>query len=104
MLDGAPQTAAALYAAHKEDVDAVLARYGVRKLVAFGSRARGSGRPDSDLDLAGQLPRGADLFDVVRLKEDLETAFGTPIDFVPLSGARPRLRARIAKEGVTLVA
>ena len=103
LLEGAPRTASALYQTRKREVDTVLARHRIRRLVAFGSRARGDGRPDSDLDLAGDLPRGADLFDVVHLKEDLSVAFGVPVDFVQLSSARPRLRARIAREGVTLV-
>lgn len=34
-------------------------RHGVRKLVAFGSRARGDARPDSDLDLAAAFPKRA---------------------------------------------
>jgi predicted nucleotidyltransferase len=103
LLAGEPQTAEALYAARKKQVDEVLARHRVQKLVAFGSRARGDARPDSDLDLAGSLPRGADLIDVVHLKEDLQEAFGVPVDFVSLSGARPRLRQRIEQEGVRLV-
>lgn len=103
LLAGPPSTARALYDGRKAAVDLVLSKHGVRRLVAFGSRARGEGRPDSDLDLAVTLPRTADLFDMVHLKEDLEEAFGIPVDIVSLASAPPRLKERIAREGVTLV-
>lgn len=102
LLDGAPQSAAALYQARRREVDAVLKRHSISKLIAFGSRARGDARPDSDLDLAAALPRGVDLFDVVHIREDLEEAFGVRVDVVSLVNLRPRLKAQVAKEGVVL--
>lgn len=103
LLDGPPRTAQALYEARKTSVNAALYRHDVRRLVAFGSRARGDGRPDSDLDLAVTLPRTADLFDLVHIKEDLSAAFGVPVDVVSTASASARLKARIAREGVVLV-
>ena len=102
LLEGGPRTATALFAARRAAVVAVLARHHVKRLVAFGSRARGDARPDSDLDLAVELPAGKDLFDVVVLREELEAAFGLPVHVVSLRGAPKRLRERIRREGVPL--
>jgi predicted nucleotidyltransferase len=103
LLEGAPQSARALYESRRDEVDAVLRQHKVRRVVAFGSRARGDARPESDLDLAVQMPRDADLFDLVHLRDDLAAAFGMKVDVVTLSSAPPRLRQRIRKEGIALV-
>lgn len=99
---GTTATAKQLYRANKASVDAVLQRHGVRHLVAFGSRARGNARPDSDLDLAADLPPKMTLFDMGGLQADLEDAFGLPVDLVSLRALRPRMAAVVKSEGVTL--
>jgi predicted nucleotidyltransferase len=103
MLEGQPFGARALYERNKKAVDAVLRRHGMKRLVAFGSRARGDARPDSDLDLVGDLPKRAGLFEVVHVKDELEAAMGVPVDFIPFTGVSSRLQAEIDREGVPLV-
>ena len=103
LVGGAPMGARALYAQRKREVDAVLRKHRVRRLVAFGSRARGDARPDSDLDLVATLPAGASLLDVVRLKDDLEAAFGLPVNIVSPRAMGPRLRKHVDRDGVVLV-
>jgi hypothetical protein len=63
-------------------------RYHVAKLELFGSRAKGTARPDSDVDLLvtfepGQTP-GLEFFG---LADDLELLFGHPVDLL----TRPRV-------------
>jgi predicted nucleotidyltransferase len=58
-------------------------RFHVAKLELFGSRAKGTSRPDSDVDLlvtfeAGQTPGLA----FVALAEELETVFGREVDLL----------------------
>lgn len=58
-------------------------RYHVATLELFGSRAKGTARPDSDVDLlvtfeAGQTPGLA----FVALAEELEAVFGRPVDLL----------------------
>jgi predicted nucleotidyltransferase len=103
LLEGPARSAKSLFTENERAVRQVLRKYGIRGLVAFGSRARGEGRPDSDLDLAGAFPRSADLFDLVHLKDDLTVAFGVPVDFVSLNAATGSLRKEIER-GVELVA
>ncbi|MCK6486818.1 MAG: nucleotidyltransferase family protein [Planctomycetes bacterium] len=63
-------------------------RYHVAKLELFGSRAKGTSRPDSDVDLLvtfepGQTP-GLEFFG---LADELEALLGRPVDLL----TRPRV-------------
>lgn len=97
------ETVRELYEARKAAVDAACREHGIARLVAFGSRARGEAGPESDLDLAALYPEDADLFDVVHANDALAAAFGMHVDVVSLTGARPRLREKIERDGVALV-
>lgn len=104
LLAGPPKTAEQLFKAHKSAVLEVLERHGVTRLVAFGSRARGDARPDSDLDLMVRLPASASLFDQAGVMLDLQEVFGMEVDVVeegPHLGQR--FNDRIRDEGVVLV-
>ncbi len=103
LLEGSPATAQALYERRKKDVDATLRRLKIRKLVAFGSRATGTSRPDSDLDLAALLPPDASLFDLVRIHDELSEAFGVRVDVVSLRGLEGRIKQEVERDGVVLV-
>jgi uncharacterized protein len=103
LLAGPPKTAKQLFLAHRTAVMKVLEKRGVTRLVAFGSRARGDARPDSDLDLMVRLPAGASLFDQAGLLMDLQEVFGMKVDVVTEGPHLGRLNARIEAEGVVLV-
>src|SRR5688500_18964730 len=60
LLDGPQETAQMIYARRKKEVDEVCKKYGITKLVAFGSRARGDAVAGSDLDVAIQMPLNVD--------------------------------------------
>lgn len=97
-----PRGARALYERNRAAVDAAVKRHRLRRLVAFGSRARGDARPDSDLDLCADLRPGADLLDVAHVQDDLGEAFGVRVHFTPRGSLTERLRLRIESEGVPL--
>lgn len=77
-------------------------RYGARRLVLYGSRARGDHRYNSDVDLA-----------VYGMPEENEGAFGMDCDELPTllkldivqirKGMNPAFLANIEKDGVTLM-
>jgi uncharacterized protein len=79
----------------------VLAReFGVRRVVLFGSLARGLAHPDSDIDLAVEgLPPAATLRAMTRCDD----VAGRHVDLVPLEEARPEVRAIIARDGETIL-
>jgi predicted nucleotidyltransferase len=78
---------------------------GVAYALLFGSRARGTDRPDSDLDIGLELIAGTarDVHSLGTLAARLESAAGRPIDLVLLDEAPPGLAYRIFRDGHVLV-
>jgi uncharacterized protein len=63
----------------QERLAAVCERYGIAELLIFGSRARGSARPDSDIDVLYTLRPGRRLgWEIEQLADDLSDLFGHP--------------------------
>jgi hypothetical protein len=83
---------------------ALARRYGLRRMVAFGSATRADFRPDSDLDLLVEPAPGHrfGLRQRAALVADAETLFERDVDLVALGEVRPALAERIAREGVVL--
>jgi len=71
-------------------------RMDVRLALVFGSRARGTATPTSDVDVAVCAP-GVDLLD---LAAGLSRATGLEVDVLALEDAGVPLLARIVREGV----
>jgi uncharacterized protein len=67
----------------------------------FGSVARGTDGPGSDVDLLVTFDRGATLFDQAGLIADLEELLGRSVDVVSDRALRPRDDA-IRREAVPL--
>lgn len=89
----------ALLAEHKP---VLTERFGVRSLRLFGSFARGTAGPDSDVDvLAGfdQAPTPAQLFGAQFYLEDL---LGRDVDLVTETALRPRLRPYVERDAVAV--
>jgi predicted nucleotidyltransferase len=87
---------------------AALDRNGVVAALLFGSRARGTNRPGSDVDVGvwadPSLDPGEQLALQLALGSAAEEALpGHEIDVVLLNGAPPALRHRALREGVVLV-
>ena len=76
----------------------------LRIAILFGSRARGTARPDSDVDVA-ILPADTalSLTDENALCVRLERASGLAVDLVRIDHADEALRWRIARDGRVLV-
>ena len=72
----------------------------VRRVILFGSRARGDAGPRSDVDLAVEAPGLADWLWLADLTEQADTLL--KIDLVRLEEAPTELRSRIEVEGRTL--
>ena len=76
----------------------------LRIAILFGSRARGTARPDSDVYVA-VLPSDASLSLAAEnaLGAELERAARLPVDLVRLDQASDALAWRIARDGIVLL-
>ena len=95
----------------REQVLALIARYGGYNVRVFGSVARGEARPDSDVDLLVQFPPGTSMFDLVGLWLDLQDLLGRDVSLVtddaddertPSRSRRARLLRAARKDAVPL--
>lgn len=98
-----------LIAPDVEADDAALAaicdRYGIAELKVFGSRARGTARPGSDIDVLYALRPGRTLgWEIEQLADELAGLFGHHVDLVSLRALHPRLRPAVLAEARQLYA
>jgi predicted nucleotidyltransferase len=75
---------------------------GATRVRIFGSFARGTARPDSDLDFLIDLEPGRHLLDVVAIKQDLEDLLGRRVHVVTEAAISPYIRDEIIRDAATL--
>jgi predicted nucleotidyltransferase len=84
---------------------AVCARYGIARLMIFGSVARGTAEPSSDVDVLYELQFGRRLgWEIEDLSDELSELFGRPVDLVSRASLHERLRAAVLAEAQPLYA
>lgn len=84
---------------------AVCARYGIARLMTFGSVARGTADPSSDVDVLYDLQPGRRLgWEIEDLSDELSELFGRPVDLVSPAALHERLRAAVLAEAQPLYA
>ena len=89
----------------KARLAAVCARYGVARLMIFGSVARGTAEPSSDVDVLYELQPGQRLgWEIEDLSDELSELFGRPGDLVSRAALHERLRAAVLAEAQPLYA
>ena len=80
-------------------------RYGIAELRIFGSRARGTAQPDSDIDVLYTLQTGRRLgWEIEQLTDELAELFGRPVDLVSLRALHPLLRRSVLAESRSVYA
>ncbi len=89
-------------AARRGELLDVLRRHSVTNPEIFGSAARGDDREGSDLDLLVDLAPGTDIIDVIGIKRELGDVLGVPVDLVPRTGLKERVRSRAAMDVLPL--
>lgn len=77
-------------------------RYGVKRVVLFGSYARGEMRPDSDIDLRIDKGRIRGCFQLSGFHLDLEEKFNIHVDVLTTESLDEKFLKRISKEEVLL--
>lgn len=92
-------TALQLLTAHKP----VLAeRFGVMRLTLFGSTARDTARPDSDVDVLVAFDGPATSDRYFGLQFYLEDLLGRPVDLVTEKALRERLRPYVERDAIVV--
>jgi len=73
---------------------------GLAALALFGSTARGTARPNSDIDVLIDVAPGVrfSLVDLVSVKDFLEDRLGRTVDVVTREGLDPAIRDRVIRE------
>ncbi len=102
LLDPEVLTAKQIYRKHERAIRALCKEYKVTKLIAFGSRARGDARPDSDLDLLVSLAPGADYFESAGILVVLQDLLGMKVDVVVDGPHLAKIRPEIERDAVIL--
>ena len=87
---------------HREEILRLAERYGAYDVRVFGSAARGDIDAQSDIDFLVSLREGRSLLDQGGLLMELQELLGRRVDVVTEKGLRPRVRARILQEAVSL--
>jgi predicted nucleotidyltransferase len=74
-------------------------RYGIAELQIFGSQARGTASPDSDIDILYTLRPGRRLgWEIEQLADELADLFGHRVDLVSLRSLHPLLQPSVLAE------
>jgi predicted nucleotidyltransferase len=85
---------------HRTQVCELIAQHGAMAPRVFGSVARGTDRPSSDIDILVRVPPEA-AWSFGALKPALERVLGTPVDLISEGGLKPK-HDSILREAVPL--
>ncbi len=86
--------------------DAALRKNGATGLFIFGSRARGTNRPDSDLDLfidfdpAEKVPN---MFRLMQLEEEISETLGIPVTITTRNALHPLMKDSIERHAIRVL-
>ncbi|GIO36818.1 type VII toxin-antitoxin system MntA family adenylyltransferase antitoxin [Paenibacillus antibioticophila] len=75
---------------------------GAKKISLFGSAARGEEREDSDIDFLVEFEEDKSLFDLIRLKNELEDLLNRPVDIVTENSIHWKMKDNILSEAIQL--
>jgi predicted nucleotidyltransferase len=78
---------------------AICDRYGISELQIFGSQARGTAGPDSDIDILYTLRPGRRLgWEIEQLADELSELLGRQVDLVSVRSLHPLLKPSVLSE------
>ncbi len=87
-----------LFTVVKDHKDEIYNRFNVESLFIFGSVARGSATPESDVDFLVRYKETPGFFAFLDFKEYLENILGRRIDLVTEKALKKQLREQIIQE------
>jgi predicted nucleotidyltransferase len=68
----------------------------------FGSAARGTDTPTSDVDLLADLDSSVSLITLAGLERELHELLGVPVDIVPAASLKPPMVQEVMAEAISL--
>jgi predicted nucleotidyltransferase len=83
---------------NREAILRLAAAHGARNVRVFGSMARGTATPESDIDLLVDMEPGRSQLDLVAMWQELEDLLARKVDLVTDGGLSPYLREQIEAE------
>jgi uncharacterized protein len=86
----------------RNEITRIAKNHGVATISVFGSVVREEDNPSSDIDFLVNFEEGRTLFDLIRLKQDLEILLGRPVDVVSVNALHPRIRNQVINQAVQL--
>lgn len=89
-----------LVRSNRAEIVSILHRHGFSQPRLFGSTARGTATPNSDIDLMADPVGDLDLMKVLDAKHDLEELLGVDVDFAAPELLKPHIRAEAEREAV----
>lgn len=66
----------------KKAIEQIAVKYSIKKAILFGSRASGTNRPDSDIDLIVEFSKNISLITLSNLKFELENILKQDVDII----------------------
>lgn len=87
----------------REIVD-ILTGHGASFIAIFGSRARGEGGEDSDLDVLVRFSEKKSLMDIVRIERELSENIGIKVDLVTEKALSPYIREGVESDMEVIMA
>jgi len=77
-------------------------KYNVKYIGIFGSFVRGENKKTSDIDILVEFKKPIDLFEFIKLEEELSKLLGRKVDLVSKKALKPYIGKQILKEVVEL--
>lgn len=77
-------------------------KYHIRKLGVFGSYAKGTAKPESDIDVLVEYNETPSLISLIELEEHLSSLFGKKVDLVTKKGIKQQLAPSILNDVIYL--
>ncbi len=84
--------------AYRDAILEIARRYHVRRVSVFGSWARGTATPDSDIDFLMEFEPDYTLRDLIRLVQALQTLLGRKVDVADVRQLRDEFRPSILQD------
>ena len=91
-----------LLCSKRAEILEIAARHGARKVRVFGSVARGTARPSSDIDFLVEMEEGRSLLDHAALILDLERLLKRSVDVASERGLRRLVRKKVLKDAIAV--